>query len=190
MMDVPRRAPIRRWGYVAYIVMRSGVTSSGEGSVQHTVLRCAMKISGFVRVRIRGLATRVDPYRVPVTPTFDNQLWPRARQPSDKHDHMGDVSWGVPRHEDVRRLQPIGVTTALPSTMRLGEPSSPAMDARATTLCFDMTAEMRIGFRSVSLTIEVLPRSARPRRGQDLRGIGDGAVLWQLYRWWFVPDGN
>ena len=84
----------------------------------------------------------------------------------------------------------MGAAAALPPTTWPGKPAPPVMDAKATTLCFDMTAEMHIGFGSVSLTVEALTRNARPRRGQHLRGIRDGAALWQLYRRWFVPDDN
>jgi hypothetical protein len=180
------RAPLRRWFYAAYLAM-----SSVELGVHHTAIRYAMGTGRLVHAKLRVCATRLAPCSVPVAPTFDNQLWPRARWPSDKHDdHTGDLSCGVPRHEYARRLQPIGVTTALPPTTRLGEPAPLAMEARVTTLCFDLTAKMRTGFRSVSLTVEALTRNARPRRGQHLRGIRDGAALWQLYWRWFVPDDN
>lgn len=185
MMAAGPRPSLRRWFYAAYIAM-----SSVELGVHPTAIRYAMGTGRLVRAKLRVRATRIDPCIVPVAPTFDNQLWPRARWPSDKRYDTERLHWVVPRHDYVHRPPPMGAAAALPPTTRLGEPAPPALDAKVTTLCFDMTAEMRIGFGSVSLTVEILTRNARPRRGQHLRGIGDGAALWQLYGRWFVLDDN
>lgn len=177
MMDAAQRAPIRRWFYAVCLAM-----SSVELHVHHTAIRDAMGAGGFVRARIRIRATRLDSCREPVAPIFDNQLRPCTMWPSDKRRDTGYLRLVVRRLGYVRTTQPMRATAVLPPTTRPGEPAPPAVDAKTTGLCFDMTAEMRVGFGSVYLTAGVLARSARRRRGQHLRGIGGGAALWRLYR--------
>lgn len=65
-----------------------------------------------------------------------------------------------------------------------------SVDAREAGLCLGLTDEMGLGLRSVYFDVEVLDRSARRRRGQRIRGIGDFADLRQLRLRWLGGDGN
>jgi hypothetical protein len=63
-------------------------------------------------------------------------------------------------------------------------------DARTAGLRLAVTVAMRIGIRSVSVTIEVLARSARQSHGQRMRDISDVAALRHFYRRWLASDSH
>ena len=65
-----------------------------------------------------------------------------------------------------------------------------SVDARQAGFCLGLTDEMGLGMRSVYFDVEVHDRTARRRRGQRIRGIGDFTDLRQLYLRGVVPDGN
>jgi hypothetical protein len=64
-----------------------------------------------------------------------------------------------------------------------------ATDTRIDDVSFDLTVELCVGLRSMSLTIELRSRSIR-RQSRRVRGSGHGAALRQLYRRWLAPDDN
>jgi hypothetical protein len=71
-----------------------------------------------------------------------------------------------------------------------GEQAPPTTDARTAGLRLDVTVAMRVGIRSVYVTIEVLARSARQSHGPRMRDISDVVALRHLYRCWLAPDGH
>ena len=185
MMAAAQRAPIRRWFFAAYIAMRSA-----ELGVHCTAIRCAMGDAGFVRARLWVRATRLDPYREPSALRLDNQPQPYAPCVFEKDDQTGFIRWVGPRHGLVRRTHPMWAAAALPSATRLSEQASPAVHARITSFCCDLTIELRGGIGSVHLTVEILTRSARRQYGQRKRGISKVVVLRQLYRQWLASSSN
>ena len=182
MMDAAQRAPIRRWLYAAYIAMWSA-----EFGVHHATICCAMATSGFARARIRFGAARLDSCREPVALILDNQQGSYATCVFEKSRGTGCFRLVVQRQAYGRRPQPMWAAAVRPPVRPPSEQALP-VDARTTGFCFEVTAEIWLGIRSVYLTIEELPRSARPRCGQRMRGIGDAAALRQLYRRWFASD--
>ena len=56
-------------------------------------------------------------------------------------------------------------------------------------MSFDLTIELSVVLRSMSLTIEVRSSSIR-RQSAPVGDIGRGVALQQLYRRWFARDAN
>jgi hypothetical protein len=163
-------AHMRRWFYAASIA----VSSAGLGA-RHAASRDATASHEFVRARIRLHATRLDSHREPVALLFDNQLWPHAMVGFEKHHATGYLRWAGPRQGSTHWPRP---TWARPAT-----------DTRTDDVSFDLTIELCVGLRSMSLTIELRSRSIR-RQSERVRDIGNGAALRQLSRRWLAPDDN
>jgi hypothetical protein len=171
---------MRRWFYAASIAL----SSAGLGA-RHAASRDATAPHGFVRARIRLHATRLDSRREPVARLFDNQLWPYAMVGFEKHHATGYLRWAGPRQCLALRPPPGGTAVVLPRATW----ARPAADTRTDDLSFDLTIELCVGLRSMSLTIGLRSRSIRRQSGR-VRGIGNGAALRQLVRRWLAPDDN
>jgi hypothetical protein len=180
MRHLVHRAQMRRWFYAASIAL----SSSGLGA-HHAASRDATTTNMFVRARIRRDATRLDPRGEPVAPIFDNQLRPDARGEFEKHYATGYLRWVGPRPSPARRPPPGWTAVVLPRATW----ARSATDARADDVSFDLTIELCVGRRSMSLTIELLFRSMG-RPSERVRDIGTGAALRQLYRRWLARDDN
>jgi len=179
------RPSLRRWFYAAYFTM-----SAAEFGVHHTAIRSARETGRFVRARLRVCSTRLAPCRAPVAPVLERQRRPDAMGRFEKRYDPAYVRWFGPRQGDVRRPQPMGAAAILPPTTWPGEQAPPTADARAAGLRLDVSVAMRIGIRSVYVTIEVLAGSARPSHGPRMRDISDVAALRHLYRRWLAYDGH
>ena len=176
---------LRRWLYAAYLTM-----SAAELGVHHPASRSAREPGWFVRARLRVRATRFAPCRAPVAPVLDPQWRPDAMGPFEKRHDTAYVRWFGPSQGDVRGPQSMWAAASLPPTTRPGGQAPPSPDARAACLRLDVTAAMRVGIRSVYVTIEVLARSARPLHGQRMRDIRDVAALRHLYRRWLASGSH
>jgi hypothetical protein len=183
MRAAAQRAPIRCWFSAVSIAMHSA-----ELGVHHTAVRCAMGAGGFVRARLWGHATKLDPCRAPVALIFDNQL-PYAPCAFENDHHTGFLRWVGLRQEHVYKSQPMAAA-ALARTTQVREQARPTTDAGIAGLSLDLTVDIRVGIRSAYLTVEVLTRSAHRQDGPRMRGISEVAVLRRWYRRWFAPDSN
>lgn len=180
MRHLALRTHMRRWFYAASIAL----SSSGLGA--RDAASCdATATDGFVHARLRVRAIRLGPHRESVAPIFDNQLWPYAMGRFEKHHATGYLRWVGPRPCPARRPPSGWTAVVLPRATW----ARPATDTRTDDVSFDLTIELHVGPRSMSLTIELLARSIR-RQSRRVRDIGNGAVLRQLYRRWLVPDDN
>jgi hypothetical protein len=171
---------MRRWLYTASFAL----SSAGLGA-RHTASCDATATHGFVRARIRLHATRLGSRREPVARLFDNQLWPYAKARLEKHHARWYVRWVGPRQGSTHWPPPGWPGVVLPRATW----ARPATDTRTDDVSFDLTIELCVELRSMSLTIELRSRSIRRQSGR-VRGSGHGAALRQLYRRWLAPDGN
>lgn len=174
------RAHMRHWFYTASIAM-----SSAELGARHAASRDATATDGLVRAWLRLHATRLTPRRESVAPLFDNQLWlwPSAKGRFEKHHATGFLRWADSRRP--HRPPPEWTAVDLSRTTW----ARPVTDTRTDDVSFDLTIELCVGPRSMSLTIELLSRSIRRQNGR-VRDIGNGAALRQLFRRWLAPDDN
>jgi hypothetical protein len=171
---------MRRWFYAASIAL----SSAGLGA-RHAASRDATATNGFVRARIRLHATRLGSRREPVALLLDNQIWPYAMVGFEKHHATGYLRWVGPRPSPARRPPSRWTAVVLPRATW----ARSATDTRIDDVSFDLTIELDVGLRSMSLTIELLFRSIRQQSGR-VGDIGNGAALRQLYRRWLAPDDN
>jgi len=179
MMAAAPRAPLRRWFSVAYIAIHSA-----ELGVHHTALRCAMGAGGLVHARLWGRATKLAPCREPVALIHDNQL-PYAPCVFEKDHHTGYVRWVGPRQEHVSKSLPMAAAAVARTTPPSAQ-ARPTTDAGIAGLRLDLTVDIRVGMRSVCLTVEVISRSVCRQDGPRMAGRRDVAGL----RRWFAPDNN
>jgi hypothetical protein len=180
MRHLALRAHMRRWFYAASIAL----SSAGLGA-RHAASRDATATNGFVRARLRLHATRLDSHCEQVALFLDNQLWPYAMVGFEKHHATGHLRWVGPRRGSTHWPPPWWTAVALPRATW----ARSATDTRIDDVSFDLTVELCVGLRSMSLTIELRSRSIR-RQSRRVRGSGHGAALRQLYRRWLAPDDN
>jgi hypothetical protein len=180
MRHLALRAHMRRWSYAASIALRS----AGLGA-RCAARRDATATHGFVHARIRIQATRRDARGAPVALLFDNQRWPYVMVGFEKHHATGYLCWVGPRPDSTHWLPPEWTAGALSRATW----ARPAMDKRTGDMSFDLTIELCVGLRSMTLTIELRSRSIHRQTGR-VREIGNGGVLRQLYRRWLASDDN
>lgn len=174
------RAQMRHWVSAASITL----SSVGFGA-RHAASRDATATNGSIRVRLRRHATRLNVRHEPVALLFDNQRWPYTMVGLEQHHAAGPLCWAGPRHCLARRPSPGWTAVVLPCAMR----ARSATDTRTNDVSFDLTIELSVVLRSMSLTIEVRARSIR-RQSAHVDDLGNGAALRQLARRWFALDDN
>jgi hypothetical protein len=174
------RAQMRRWFYAA-----STALSSAGLDARYAASRNATATIGFVRARIRIHATRLDARREPVALLLDNQLWPYAMVGFEKHHATGSLRWVGPRQGSTHWPPPGWPAGALPRPTW----ARPATDTTTDDVSFDLTIELCVGLRAMTLTIELRSKSIRRQSGR-VRDIGNGAALRQFYRRWLASDDN
>jgi hypothetical protein len=180
-----RAAALRRWFHAAYLTM-----SSAELGVHHAALRSAKETGRFVRARLWVCSTRLAPCRAPVAPVLAHPWRPDAMALFEKRHDTAYVRWFGSPQGDVRRPPLIGASAVLLSTTRPGKHAPTTTDARTAGLRLDLTIAMRVGIRSVYVTIEVLARSARQSHGPRIRDSRDVAALRHLYRRWLASESH
>jgi len=145
------RPLLHRWFYAAYVAM-----SAAELGVHHAAIRSVRETGRFVRARLRVRSTRLAPCRAPVAPVLDHQRRPDAMGLFEKRHNTAYVRWFGPPQGDMRRPQPMWAAAVLPPTTRPGEQAPTTTDARTAGLRLDLTVTMRVGIRSVYVTLEAL----------------------------------